>query len=192
MPKRKLNKNSKPFTASDRPLILQTFNPVIKRNLQAYFVATSDATGTINSYTDIAALLTASSDWTNMSGSYLACKVTRVHMEFIPFVKYYTSGSTAYYGNVSLGYSASTYANPGSSYNVLNNACSQWLLCDSRHMMSFVPQIKSGARGPLDITLWTGLGIAGSIVYYAQNAWPASATCFCVRVVFECEFTNPG
>jgi hypothetical protein len=193
MPKGKQRKSKKAtYKANDAPLILQSYNPVIRRNLQSYSVQTSSAGGTLDTAIDITSALIASTDWTNMSGSYLAVKVLRVAIEIIPFVKMYTSGSTYYHPNVCVGYNPSSYSNPGSNYTVLNNACSQWLLLNSKHQMSFVPQIKSGAKGPIDVTVWNAGNVLGSLQLYGSSSLPASSTVFAVRFVFTCEFTNPG
>ncbi len=180
------------YSASDAPLILQSINPTIRRNLQSYSVYTSNASGTIDTYTDICTALTASSDWTNLSGAYLAMRLRKVHIEIIPFVKMYASASTTYYGNSAVGYSPSTYANPTTYYAVLNNACSIWAISNTKHQLSFEPQIKSGAKGPIDVTLWSGGAIAGSVLVYGSNSYPTSSSIFAIRYVFECEFVNPG
>jgi hypothetical protein len=187
------NTRKKPnYQASDAPLILQPTNPVIRRNLQSYSVQSSSAGGTVDTAIDITSALVASADWTNMSGSYLAVKVHRVAIEIVPFIKMYTIGSNYYHPNVCVGYNPSSYANPGSNYIVLNNACSQWLILNSKHQMSFTPQVKSGAKGPIDITVWNAGNVLGSLQLYGSASFPASVTAFAVRFVFTCDFTNPG
>jgi hypothetical protein len=191
--KRKSTRKARTYQASDAPLILQPNNPVVRRNLQSYSVISSNAGGTVDTAIDLTSGLIASADWTNMSGSFLGVRVTRVAIEIVPFVKMYTTGGTVtYYPNIAVGYNPSSYSNPGSSYVVLNNACSQWLLLNGKHQMSFAPQIKTGATGPIDITQWNSGNIIGSLQIYGSGSLPASVTAFAVRYVYTCEFTNPG
>jgi hypothetical protein len=199
MPNRKNKKtrnsregNQNAYQATDAPLILQPNNPVIRRNLQSYSVQTSTAGGSLDTAIDITSALIASTDWTNMSGSYLGVKVLRVAIEIVPFIKMYTSGANYYHPNVCVGYNPSSYAAPGSNYVVLNNACSQWLLLNTKHQMSFTPQIKSGAKGAIDVTVWNAGNVLGSLQLYGSSSLPASTTVLAVRFVFTCEFVNPG
>jgi hypothetical protein len=198
MPRRKKNtsktsRKGNTYKATDAPLILQPYNPVVRRNLQSFFVQVSSGGGTLDTAIDLTSGLIASSDWTNMSGSYLGVKVLRVAIEIIPFVKMYTlGGNVTYYPNMAVGYNPSSYASPGSSYVVLNNACSQWLVFNKPHQLSFVPQIKSGAKGPIDVTIWNAGNVLGSLQLYGSGSFPATTTVCAVRFVFTCEFTNPG
>jgi hypothetical protein len=164
----------------------------MRRNLQSYSVVTSSAGGTVDSAIDLTSGLIASADWTNMSSSYLGVRVLRIAIEVIPFIKMYTSGTTTFHPNVAIGYNPSSYTAPGTAYVVLNNACSQWIITNCKHQMSFTPQIKSGAKGPIDISVWNAGNVLGSLQMYGSNSFPASATCYAVRYVYTCEFTNPG
>jgi hypothetical protein len=121
-------------------------------------------------------------------------KLNRVHVEFIPLVKYFYpgAGQGQIYGAISLGYSPTKYSNPTSLEDVLQLSASVMLLSNNKHTLHFTPVTKSGATGAIDTVAWSGGAVVGSIQYYAGSGlWATSTACFMLRCVFDCTFRCP-
>jgi len=181
-------------TISKADMLLQpNSNYVVKRNLQGYANVGSDNAGSINTYMDLTASLTASADWGNMKGAYKACRVDRIHIEFIPFIKhYFLTGTTSnlYWGDVCLGYSPDTYAPPGSQYTTLNCGISAWVISDSVHTMSFKPVYNLGTNnGFVDYEQYDNGALFGSLLLFCTAGFPLSiSTVFGLRFIYEVSF----